>query len=57
MSNDGCTQTTALAKRHWDDERAALRISAPWWPLPSWSRAAAWRKRSYLLAAGHGAKP
>ena len=39
------------ARKLWNADRAALRVSDPWWPIPAWSRAPAWRRRSYLLAA------
>jgi len=50
-------QTTELARRHWNEERAELRVAELWWPMSSWSRAAAWQKRPYLLAAAHGERP
>ena len=47
----------ALAKRHWVAERAKLRVTHPAWPMPAWSRAPAWQRRPYLLAAVHGKHP
>ena len=61
MSADPNTQTTqsiiVLARQCWDAERAALRVSSPDWPMPAWSRAAAWRRRPYVLAATYGGCP
>lgn len=44
----------ALAKKNWDADRAKMRIQQPEWPMPSWSKAEAWRKRPYLLEAKEG---
>jgi hypothetical protein len=42
---------SARAKASWDAERAELLKSAPGWPMPAWSRTAAWRRRPYILTA------
>lgn len=47
----------ALAQRHWNADRAELRISDPWFVVPAWSRARAWEKRPYILAAEYGKHP
>ena len=51
------SQTTALAQANWNDDRAKLRIEAPEWEMPAWSRAPMWRRRPYLLAAQEGKHP
>ena len=57
MSATQSTAATTLARQHWNADRAKLRISAPWWPMPAWSRAPAWRRRPYVLAAAYGRHP
>lgn len=47
----------ALAQQHWNADRAQLRTEAPEWKMPAWSRAPAWRRRPYILAAQHGRHP
>ncbi len=50
-------QTTDLAKANWDADREKLRTEAPEWEMPAWSRAPAWRRRPYVLAAKEGRHP
>jgi hypothetical protein len=40
-----------LARAMWNADRELL---TPGWPMPAWSRAPAWRRRPYLLAAQDG---
>lgn len=47
----------ALARKHWNTDRVRLRVETPWWPMTAWSRASAWQRRPYLLAAQHGLHP
>lgn len=54
MSNP---ETTALAKAHWDADRAWLKEHEPNWQCPAWSKAPSWRKQSYLNAAKFGRHP
>lgn len=46
-----------LAAQHWNADRAKLRQTTPGWDMPTWSRAPAWRRRPYVLAAEHGLHP
>jgi hypothetical protein len=48
------SHTTVLAKADWDRDRAQLRIEAPSWEMPAWSRAPAWRRSPYVVAAQRG---
>ncbi len=50
-------RTTDLAKANWDADREKLRTEAPEWEMPAWSRAPAWRRRPYVLAAKEGRHP
>lgn len=50
-------KTTTLARENWNADRAWLRINSPAWEMPAWSRAPAWRRRPYLMAAQHGERP
>lgn len=50
-------EVEALAKHHWDDDRAYLRQAEPGWIMTAWSRARAWEKRPYILAAKFGRHP
>jgi hypothetical protein len=47
----------ALAKANWDADRAWLKEHQPEWPCPAWSKAPAWRRRAYLLAAKFRKRP
>lgn len=40
---------TAEAKAAWDADLALMRREHPYWPIPAWSRAPAWRRRPYLV--------
>ena len=46
-----------VARMHWNAERKELREIETGYPMPAWSRARAWQKRPYLLAAQHGKHP
>lgn len=47
--DDARRKAVARAKAEWDAERARLSVAAPYWPMPAWSRAPAWRRRPYLM--------
>ena len=49
--------TVKVARGYWDADRAILRVEAPEWEMPAWSRAPAWRRRPYLLSAKEGRHP
>jgi hypothetical protein len=50
-------EVTRLAKSHWDADRAALKVSDPWWPMTAWGAARAWKRRPYVRAAKEGKHP
>ena len=50
-------EQSTLAKAHWDADREKLKREEPNWPMPGWSRAPAWRRRPYILAAREGRHP
>lgn len=47
----------AKAKAHWDADRAKLKVEAPDWEMPAWSRTPAWRRWPYINAAKQGKHP
>ena len=62
MNDTPGPNTTAkqAARANWNADRKALSqkwIGLPQWVIPAWSRAPAWRKRPYILAAQHGMHP
>lgn len=50
-------KVTVLARDNWDKDRERMAIETPNWPMPAWSRAPAWRRRPYVLAAQDGKHP
>jgi len=39
------------ARLLWDADRERLKVTAPEWDMPAWSKAAAWRRKPYLHEA------
>lgn len=50
-------KVTVLARDNWNKDRERMAIETPNWPMPAWSRAPAWRRRPYVLAAQDGKHP
>lgn len=49
--SDDPKATIERARATWNADREMMKHEHPEWSMPAWSRAPAWRKRPYLLAA------